>query len=506
MQSRILQHMDFKQINNLLEGFNDATGFVTAILDVEGNVLSKSGWRQICTDFHRVNSETGHYCRISDTELANGVVKEKQYRFYKCLNGLIDVVIPIVIKGEHVANLFSGQLFFDKPDVSFFKRQAKKYGFDEVAYLEALKKVPIVSEEKVEEIMNFLVSIIQMISELTIDKLEQLDLNEEISDSKNALLLSKKKIESNMIDLLESQRIAHLGTWRLDLTTDEIVWTEELYKMYGFDPTLPPPPFTEHKNLFEPDSFDKLSTSLELTRTTGIPYELELETVNINGINGWMWVRGEAIKDSEGNIIALRGATQDITQRKIAENELTYFAFHDHLTGLYNRRYFEQKLKTLDVRGNLPLSIIMCDLNGLKLINDSFGHDFGDKLLIKMAEMLKETSRTSDVVARIGGDEFALILPNTDANATAHIIEKMRLLASNNKLLNIELSISYGSDTKVTSEQSMIDIMVSAENSMHKHKLYERMSIRSKTIDLIMNTLFEKSNRELQHSARVSAI
>jgi PAS domain S-box-containing protein len=139
-------------------------------------------------------------------------------------------------------------------------------------------------------------------------------------------ITERKKIENqlkqNNHDLLESQRIAHLGTWRLDLMTNQVIWSEELYKMYGFDPTIPPPPYTEHMKLFTPESWQRLSTSLENTRTTGIPYELELETVTKDGINGWMWVRGEAEKDVEGNIVSLWGAAQDITEFKNIKSEV----------------------------------------------------------------------------------------------------------------------------------------------------------------------------------------
>jgi len=116
--------------------------------------------------------------------------------------------------------------------------------------------------------------------------------------------------------LRASQRIAHLGSWRLNLATNKVVWTEELYKMYGFDPSLPPPPYTEHMKLFTPESWEKLSTSLARTVETGIPYELELETVKEDGNNGWMWVRGEAVKNSTGKVVELWGAAQDITGRK----------------------------------------------------------------------------------------------------------------------------------------------------------------------------------------------
>jgi len=506
MKSKILNYVDFERANALLEGFNKATGFVTAILDLDGNILSKSGWRQICTDFHRKNPETAFNCTISDTEIANKIKEEEKYHFYKCINGLIDVGVPIVIRGEHVANLFSGQFFFEAPNISFFKQRAKIYGFEERAYIETLEKVPVVSKEEVEVAMNFLLNITQMIIELTAEKLDQIDLIEAIRKSEMDLQESQVQLKQNINDLLESQRIAHLGTWRLNLTTNQVVWSEELYKMYGFDPTLPPPPYTEHMKLFTPESWEKLSTSLEHTRTSGIPYELELETATIDGSNGWMWVRGEANKDSNGKITSLGGAAQDITERKKAEEKLVFLSFHDHLTGLYNRRFFEEELSRIDNENNLPISIIMCDINGLKLVNDSFGHNSGDELLIKAADTIKRACGKKDIVARIGGDEFVVILPKTDAEASLQVANLIKDLASKEMVANIELSISYGYDTKTTDNQSIIEIIANAENHMYRHKLHERSSMRSKTIDLIINTLFEKSKREAIHSNRVSNI
>jgi diguanylate cyclase (GGDEF)-like protein len=506
MKSRILDYFDFERSNILLEGFNKATGFVTAIVDLDGNILSKSGWRQICTDFHRKNPETASNCNISDTALANKIKNDEKYHFYKCINGLVDVGFPIVIRGEHIANLFSGQFFFEEPDISLFKKQAKTFRFEEQTYLEALGKVPVVSKEKVDVAMNFLLSITQMIIEMTAEKLDHIDLIEAIKESEAALQESQVQLKHNMNDLLESQRIAHLGTWRLNLATNQVVWSEELYKMYGFDPTLPPPPYSEHMKLFTPESWGKLSTAIEHTRTSGVPYELELETVTIDGSNGWMWARGEAYKDSNGNIISLWGAAQDITERKKAEEKLVYISFHDHLTDLYNRRFFEEELKRLDKDCNLPISIIMCDINGLKLVNDSLGHYSGDALLKKAAETIKKACREEDVIARIGGDEFVVILPKTDSDNTQQVSNRIKDLASKEKVANIELSISYGHDTKTLDTQSIVEIIANAENNMYRHKLSERSSMRSKTIDLIMNALFEKSNREAIHSNRVSSL
>lgn len=170
MQKNLNPIMDFERVNQLLEDFNKSTGLVTAILDLEGNVLSQSGWRDICTLYHRKHPETAHNCLISDTELANKMAEGEKYHFYKCLNGLVDVATPIIINGEHVANLFTGQFFFEKPNIEFFRNQAKKYGFNEEKYLSALEKVPVISQEKAEANLNFLSSMAHLIGELSSQK------------------------------------------------------------------------------------------------------------------------------------------------------------------------------------------------------------------------------------------------------------------------------------------------------------------------------------------------
>ena len=183
MEINLLNLIDFEEVNKLLEGFNQSTGFVTAILDLEGNVLSKSGWRQICTQFHRVHPETAKKCTISDTVLAGELSKGEKYHFYECLNGLVDIAVPLLINGEHIANLFSGQFFFTAPDRNFFKIQAGNYGFNEQEYLSALDNVPVVSKEKVKVAMDFLLNMTQLISEMTYQKLEQVQLNEALMRS-----------------------------------------------------------------------------------------------------------------------------------------------------------------------------------------------------------------------------------------------------------------------------------------------------------------------------------
>ena len=203
---------------------------------------------------------------------------------------------------------------------------------------------------------------------------------------------------------------------------------------------------------------------------------------------------------------AVLDATRDITTQKKIEEELKHMSYHDQLTGLFNRRYFEEVIHRIDTAGNLPLSIMMADINGLKLINDSFGHDQGDRLLQMTADIIKKGCRPADIICRLGGDEFAIILPMTDAAKAKVIANELKALAAKKKFKTIELSISFGYDTKTDNKQSLADVIANAENYMFRYKLYEQASIRSDTTKIIMNTLFEKSNRESMHSKRVAEL
>ncbi|MFA9390398.1 MAG: PAS domain S-box protein [Prolixibacteraceae bacterium] len=132
-------------------------------------------------------------------------------------------------------------------------------------------------------------------------------------------IAERKKIEW---ELKKAQEITHIGSWHLDIATNEVVWTEELYKMYGFDPKLPPPSYSEHKKLFTPESWELLSTALAETTASGTPYELELKTIKDDGSNGWMWVRGETMQDAKGKTTGLWGAAQDISKHKKNQEKL----------------------------------------------------------------------------------------------------------------------------------------------------------------------------------------
>ena len=194
---------------------------------------------------------------------------------------------------------------------------------------------------------------------------------------------------------------------------------------------------------------------------------------------------------------------RDVTEKREAIRDIEYLGYHDKLTGLYNRRFYEEEIRRLDTKRNLPLTIVIGDANGLKLINDSFGHSIGDEFLQKAANAMKNGCRADDIIARLGGDEFVAILPNTDKTEADIMTKRIREYLSEYKLNGIPISISFGHGTKEIADQNIQEIFKNAEDDMYKQKLYESSSMRSKTVDLIMNTLYEKNIREMLHSKRV---
>lgn len=206
-----------------------------------------------------------------------------------------------------------------------------------------------------------------------------------------------------------------------------------------------------------------------------------------------------------GRIIGATVFSYEITDRKKYEASILYLSYNDALTGLYNRRFYTERLNEYkDAKFN-PISLILCDINGLKIMNDAFGHDAGDELLIEVSTLLKQLFSDKGYVCRIGGDEFVVLLPNTELRNAQYHLEKMKRILASKFIHGMSVSVSFGISSK-ESDEKLEDVFRTVEEQMYKNKLFEVSSHRSESIKTILNTLHEKNPREEKHSKRVSDI
>ena len=236
------------------------------------------------------------------------------------------------------------------------------------------------------------------------------------------------------------------------------------------------------------------------------PLNCSSHHVLVNGEIRWQEWRDRAIFDDQGRSIQYYSIGVDITERKKAEDHPANVGSNDNMTGLYNRRFFEGEIKRLDHEKNFPLTLAMADVNGLKIINDSFGHLVGDQLLKDVAGAMEQGFRESDVIARIGGDEFAIILAKTDGKEAEELVHRVKRKLSVLSEGSIFHSVSFGFETKKTMGADIHELFAQAENDMYRQKVFESASLRSNVVEIIMNSLFEKSKREMSHSKRVGRI
>ena len=216
----------------------------------------------------------------------------------------------------------------------------------------------------------------------------------------------------------------------------------------------------------------------------------------------WVEIVPGVIYDGS-NAVFYGGIVKDITASKESEKEIKYLSFHDKLTDLYNRTYFEEELKRLDTKRQLPLTLVIGDVNGLKLVNDAFGHKEGDKLLKKVTRILKSCCREEDIIARWGGDEFSILLPRNTERDSGEIVNRIRASCLKTDDQKIPLSISLGTSTKINEDCDIRTTVKEAEDRMYRRKLLEREGISSSIISSLERTLQEKNYETEEHALRM---
>ena len=210
---------------------------------------------------------------------------------------------------------------------------------------------------------------------------------------------------------------------------------------------------------------------------------------NENGIN-------------HGAILVFR----DVTVEKERQEEIRFMSRHDYLTGLFNRYNFESEMVRLNTPRQLPISIIIGDLNGLKLVNDTFGHLEGDKLIKEVSSIFKKATRSEDIVSRWGGDEFAILLPQTSDVGAQSVIDRIKDLCEKSMYTTITPSVAIGAYTKTKEEDDILEVLNAAEKNMYSNKLIEGPIMRQQLLDELNDRLNTMVSDHKSHSNNIMSL
>lgn len=261
-------------------------------------------------------------------------------------------------------------------------------------------------------------------------------------------------------------------------------------------------------DLAHPDDLQVILEPFRRMMATGMPYgRVAARYRHKNGEYRWLETSVVQVKNCPLPGVMYHSSTRDVTDQKLLEEQLTEMGYRDALTGLYNRGYFEEELKRLDRRRSGPVGLMIVDVDGLKVVNDALGHDAGDELLRRTARTLTECFRKEDLIARIGGDEFAVLL--NDA-----AVEDLRL-ASRRIMSRVEedncgnppaLSLSLGFAAGRDSATPMRELFRAADDSMYRDRLYRGKSARGAIVNILRRLLTERDVATEEHGNRLERL
>lgn len=312
-----------------------------------------------------------------------------------------------------------------------------------------------------------------------------------------------KEIKTVNDRLTLAQGISKTGSWELDISSKLITASRVAFDIYGLEYSDGVVTLKVVQDLVVEEDRERLDAALYNLISNGKKYEETYRMITPAGEEKHIYSRAEL--EYDGNHPSrVVGVFVDVTLTKLREDRLMHISYHDPLTGLFNRRYYDETIVEYNSNPYYPISVIVMDINGLKELNDVFGHSAGDELLIQAASLFRDNLKDKEFVARIGGDEFVMILPNTMFDEAQQKVKMILEGAKQYEVKGNKISLSLGVATKITPSVDFSIVFNDAEKDMYNMKLMDKSSMRGSTINTILNTLHEKDQYSEEHSRNVS--
>jgi diguanylate cyclase (GGDEF)-like protein/PAS domain S-box-containing protein len=463
--------VDIKKLQNIFNKFSKLTGYTTGFIKQDTReVLISTGWTDICKTYHRGSKSSEYICQESNTELTKNLQESHHISMKECQHGMVDGATPIIIDGEHLADIFSGQVLFDKPNIENFKHGADEFGYDMEQYLEALQKVKISSKDKLKEVLEFLSAIAEMIAKIGKDKKEYLKLNASLEQTVKERV---KETESLLALFNESDNV--LFKWNNDAQWSVSFVSQSVSKLLGYSKS----DFENNKINFvsciHPDDTQavmqevKIATSTQNNFFSHKPYRIKTKDGNIK----WILDNTVIIKDENGKTTHYLGYLSDITELKEYQKRLELLSQTDQLTKIKNRLYLDEILQQQYykfLKNKEKCTLILVDIDYFKDVNDTYGHIIGDLVLVEFATILSTNIGDSNIVGRWGGEEFLIILPQTNITKAKELANKLRVLIENFTFTKVtNKTASFGvSEFQIT--MSIEESLDAADQALYKSK------------------------------------
>jgi len=472
--------IDIEKLEDIFTKFSNLTGYTTGLIKQDTrDVLVSTGWTEICKDFHRGSDSSAYICKESNAILTQNLKESQQIATQQCQHGMVDGATPIVIDGEHLADLFSGQILVDKPNIEEFKKGAKEFGYDMEKYLKALDTVKIISEEKLKEVLTFLASIAKLIAEIGKEKKEYLKLNSLLETK----IEERLKETKNLLSLFdESDNV--LFKWKNDPSWSVAFVSKSVYTLLGYTKEEFENGTIDYASCIFPQDISRVTQEVEDFSQSNKsffkhkPYRVKTKT----GMTKWILDNTTLIKDENNKITHFLGYLSDITEEKNYQDRLEILSKTDQLTKVNNRLYIDEVLQKQYYRffrNDEKCSVILIDIDFFKDINDTYGHIIGDLFLVEFSTILKKNIRESDVVGRWGGEEFLIILPHSNINDAQILAQKLQTLINSFEFPKVGLRTASFGISEFQTGMSSEQLLDNADKALYISKENGRNQINS---------------------------